>query len=161
MRAIASTPVSRASFATTCPGIWLHSCAKTVSFPLVGVGLLVFLFFTLGRYRDREKPPTPTALPHVLWDGCGGINLTKTAPARFSSELYSGSNVKAQKQRNGLKFQPLGFDWMAPQSGSHRIAPRFQHHTTFFRLNADIGCRVMASDVSRLIAHISQNGHKY
>jgi hypothetical protein len=41
-----------------------------VSFPLVGVGLLVFLFFTLGCYRDREKPPTPTASPQLLWDGC-------------------------------------------------------------------------------------------
>lgn len=29
----------------------------------VGVDLLVFLFFTLGRYRDREKPPTQTAFP--------------------------------------------------------------------------------------------------
>ena len=58
-------------------------------FPLVGVGLLVFLFFTLGRYRDREKPPTPTAASPFLWDGCesyyiGGYWLLTRVPEEYS-----------------------------------------------------------------------------
>jgi predicted membrane protein len=48
----------------------LQSCARTLSFPLVGVGLLTCFFFTPDRYATGETRPTLTAFPQILWDGC-------------------------------------------------------------------------------------------
>ncbi len=45
------------------------NCSKIVSFPRVGVGLLV-LFFISDRYRDRKNLPTPTFSSQFLWDAC-------------------------------------------------------------------------------------------
>ena len=55
VRALGSTPQSWANLATRWPGMKLQSCARTLSFPLVGVGLLTCFFFTPDRYATRRN----------------------------------------------------------------------------------------------------------